>query len=90
MSEELKPCPFCGGEARLIHLNDVNKYVECVDCNAESALYDRRIQAIEAWNNRPIEDEKDREIERLKHKLNNIIIIQVQVQHMIHITYQQI
>ena len=57
MIEELKPCPFCGGEAILVHLNEVNEYVECVDCNAESALYDRRIQAIEAWNSR-VEDDK--------------------------------
>ena len=46
MSEELRPCPFCGGEAELCY-SEVDTF--CRKCNV--------IQETEMWNTRPIEDE---------------------------------
>ena len=42
----LKPCPFCGGEAELCY-SEVDTF--CRKCNV--------IQETEMWNTRPIEDE---------------------------------
>ena len=53
MSNELKPCPFCGGKA--ISLKD--KYyhiysVACTECDAGTNTYGVEQAAIYAWNNR--------------------------------------
>jgi len=53
---ELKPCPFCGGEAH-IYPDDPNFaktwfYVECIDCHANSKLCKTKQGVIEAWNRR--------------------------------------
>jgi Lar family restriction alleviation protein len=52
--EELKKCPFCGGEAILYKSFDyVNKCrVECTNCNICTQNYDTKGEAIEAWNRR--------------------------------------
>lgn len=42
MSEELKPCPFCGGEAHMPYYGD---RVECRDCKGS-------VMTIDAWNTR--------------------------------------
>ena len=59
---ELKPCPFCGGEA-VIRVNMGNKYicpihvhkqrhiVKCTKCNASMEYRDKK-SAIKAWNTR--------------------------------------
>ncbi len=54
MSEELKPCPFCGGEASVsIGHNGENEelmmYVECVSC---AGMHRYTADAIAAWNTR--------------------------------------
>lgn len=51
MSKDLKPCPFCGGEACISADRDV-WYVECTECNAESGRYGTESYAIFAWNHR--------------------------------------
>ncbi len=55
---ELKPCPFCGGEAEIVHkpsgFDDLDFYwVKCKDecvtiCNPETS----EEEAIEVWNTR--------------------------------------
>lgn len=58
MSEELKPCPFCGGEARIIAKPYEPKV--CVGCDDDTCLgfsglgwlYDSEKEATEAWNSR--------------------------------------
>ena len=54
--EQLKPCPFCGGEAKVLYLpNKCGWNVYCRMCEVEM-LYDSEQEAIEAWNRR-VDDE---------------------------------
>ena len=46
---KLKPCPFCGGEAHLMH---DGHWISCEGCQAESGYRPTRETAIEAWNRR--------------------------------------
>ena len=59
MFEKLKPCPFCGGEARLTYSTDNHHqpYVtcdtpKCPGCNGYQWHYHTEAEAIEAWNRR--------------------------------------
>lgn len=54
-NEDLKPCPFCGGEA--CTLIDEEGYtpqysVQCQSCKIETLAFDERAEAIAAWNRR--------------------------------------
>lgn len=54
---ELKPCPFCGGEAELTVFCDfrgdiAKAYAYCVNCNAYVGIFSKEEYAIEAWNTR--------------------------------------
>ena len=52
MTEELKPCPFCGGKAELFGTEETGVfYVECLDCNVNDN-FDTAEEAIAAWNRR--------------------------------------
>lgn len=58
MSEELKPCPFCGGEARVVFGSATTKdghhtvfTVFCDECNAQgSSSYESLEEAVAVWN----------------------------------------
>lgn len=53
MSDKLKPCPFCGGEAKLFEDKDYQIYsVTCTECDAGTNAYGIEQDAIEAWNGR--------------------------------------
>ena len=70
---ELKPCPFCGGEAALEHSSEGRgySYVRCKKCHVRGVSYCMKFdkssydEAIEAWNRRytPEEIELDYEAE---------------------------
>lgn len=65
--DNLKPCPFCGGEAKVIENNsytDIHSVI-CKNCFTESDRYQTQEKAIEAWNTRkPIEKILDELSER--------------------------
>ena len=53
---ELKPCPFCGGEIRIVRLHGSYGepwYARCDHCEVSSYYYKTEAQAIEAWSDRP-------------------------------------
>ena len=50
MSSNLKPCPFCGGEAEFYEFTCF--WVSCKDCWCETFTYDTKQEAVEAWNRR--------------------------------------
>ena len=62
---ELKPCPFCGGDAEEKYIrrkkvfakfkfpyNTHFVYIQCKLCSASSCVKHTREEAIEAWNRR--------------------------------------
>lgn len=73
MSKELKPCPFCGGDASLIvktffGLPEEDVYtVACNDCNSRSRYSDDRKETVKVWNTRHAE-----EISRYRRALHNL------------------
>ena len=57
---KLKPCPFCGGEAkvyrRIFDWETWDYKVECSKCHcAATENYDTKQEAIEEWNTRVAE-----------------------------------
>ena len=63
MSEELKPCPFCGGKPHLrepdapdplavTESGNVDYRIWCEECNAMSKSYQTKEKAIKYWNMR--------------------------------------
>jgi hypothetical protein len=61
MSEELRPCPFCGGEAELCY-SEVDTF--CRKCNV--------MQETELWNTRPIEDALNARIAELEAEIDQL------------------
>lgn len=62
-SKELKPCPFCGGEAALMKDEPDNRYCDeyrimCFsgECGvAPDHVFENKHEAVKAWNTRPLE-----------------------------------
>ncbi len=52
MTDELKPCPFCGGEALIDGDLLGASWVICRECGASGAQEDSDAEAIAAWNRR--------------------------------------
>lgn len=66
MSEELKPCPFCGGKAIYYDLGSPDEFVDwgvkCIECcitvicpGEEPGCIATKDEAIKAWNRRASE-----------------------------------
>ena len=55
---ELKPCPFCGGEAIVVKTERCGRYIECWDCGGRTEEFETDYagsahdKAISAWNRR--------------------------------------
>lgn len=53
LDRELKPCPFCGGEAKMNHGDKHGVWwVACSDCGAETVGHQTEGEASYAWNRR--------------------------------------
>lgn len=53
MSENLKPCPFCGSNEIFIDQPDANCfYVGCANCGVNGTTANTKERAVEAWNRR--------------------------------------
>ena len=54
MDEELKPCPFCGGEAEVKRMgtNRVSMIIGCVECSCELETGETWIDKNINWNQR--------------------------------------
>ena len=51
---ELKPCPFCGGEAKIAETEIGGFELRCKDCPCDFGRFwfPTEIEAVEAWNRR--------------------------------------
>lgn len=49
---ELKPCPFCGKEARILCPRGRLAWIRCDICSIETKIFETKKQATEFWNGR--------------------------------------
>lgn len=66
---DLKPCPFCGGQASYRPMNDKYYRVYCALCGASQNTHETKDEEVESWNARPIEDALRAEVADLQHRL---------------------
>ena len=68
---KFKPCPFCGSEVKHLEKFDV-VYCSNVECGLH--YENGGGYTVEYWNTRPIEDNLQAEIERLKEALEQALV----------------
>lgn len=52
VTNELKPCPFCGGEAEFVLEGFVVGRVRCIFCRISQVILQPKNEAIKSWNKR--------------------------------------
>ena len=71
MMSDLKPCPFCGGNANIIAYPEFDPkrkvYVQCEKCGISTRMKDTPKEAFEAWNRRV---ERTAKAENLREEYN--------------------
>lgn len=77
MSEELKPCPFCGADPDISvqedDTEDTYYVVACTNCNMAHSSSDDENVAIRNWNDRPIEDAQAARIAELEAERDRLL-----------------
>ena len=61
MTDELKGCPFCGGEAEINQGGSANWWIQCKICSIMGERESTKERAIAAWNTRISKKEKSKE-----------------------------
>lgn len=51
---KLKPCPFCGSDAKIIPIVSSHYIIECTNCPANLSILSPKKRAIETWNRRTL------------------------------------
>lgn len=69
MSKELKPCPFCGSEAKL----GICDFAYCTECGKATGWKRTTEAAVKEWNTRPIEAALQAENGRRQAKLDKAL-----------------
>ncbi len=68
MSEELKPCPFCGSHAygyrENFGMNGSLYFIQCNGCTAQVSAANDRAACVAEWNRRPAAPGRDEGKER--------------------------
>ena len=59
MTDQLKPCPFCGSVRLETNGNSAleDLYLQCSDCTTTGPLCPNTTNLVFSWNDRPIEDD---------------------------------
>ena len=71
---ELKPCPFCGGEAKFVHIfeNPDKCMVSCRECDGGiDAVFANEDEATAAWNRRAQPANEPLTLEQLRDELSH-------------------
>ena len=50
--DQLKPCPFCGGKARLVISHEFGHYIGCLRCKCSTRHMNSRSKVKARWNRR--------------------------------------
>lgn len=59
MSEELKPCPFCGSKNIRLWEKTTSPWVQCEKCLSSTATGYTKEEAVENWNRRANDENTD-------------------------------
>lgn len=80
MNDELKPCPFCGGEARLERIPNRSFIVRCPKCGAKTPYWSWSAAAIKTWNKRAQPTFTPDELAEI-YQMFNVSIHQIPISH---------
>lgn len=79
MTEKLKKCPFCGGEAHIYKAMEdyPNWVVECMECRIGTSWHADRGKAIKLWNARAADENPPLTLDELRQMVGKPIYIVV-------------